>query len=330
LADEIGRSYINGSDALDHAGRVEQSIALAREGIEACRELGIDRRFGDCLRCEIAGRLLRDGRWAEAAQLVEYVLDRSPSGLNQLIACETLGRLLAERGELKAARRALDRAARLLDDITSSIWIGPIVEGRATAELWAGRPAAADALLTECLELVGSSEHVFYTARLYELSIRAYAELATVLAGDTRELVTRADALLERLDRLLGELSGSPPPRVLASRAAAVAERSRIGGHGEPDLWEEAEEMWAGCGDRYLAAYAAARNAEALLGLEADRKQVEACLQRAMDVARDLNARPLREELEALARGAEIEPGAIGADWRVAVPRIDLIGSPRV
>jgi tetratricopeptide (TPR) repeat protein len=141
LVEELGRSYINGSDALDHAGRVEQSIALAREGIEACRELGIDRRFGDCLRCEIAGRLLRDGRWAEAAELVEHVLDRGPTGLNQLIACETLGRLLAERGELDAARRALDRAARLLENIKSSVWIGPIVEGRATAELWAGRPA---------------------------------------------------------------------------------------------------------------------------------------------------------------------------------------------
>jgi len=70
LVEEIGRSYVNGSDALDHAGRVEQSIALAREGIEAGRPLGIDRRFGDCLRCEIAGRLLRDGRWPEAARLV--------------------------------------------------------------------------------------------------------------------------------------------------------------------------------------------------------------------------------------------------------------------
>jgi tetratricopeptide (TPR) repeat protein len=154
LAEEIGRSYVNGSDALDHAGRVEESIALAWEGIESCRALGIDRRFGDGLRCEIAGRLLRDGSWPEAARLVLHVLDRGPTGLNQLIACETLGRLLAERGELKAARRALDRAARLLDNITSSVWIGPIVEGRATAELWAGRPAAAAALLSECLALV--------------------------------------------------------------------------------------------------------------------------------------------------------------------------------
>jgi hypothetical protein len=317
LVEEIGRSYVNGSDALDHAGLVEQSIALAREGIEACRELGIDRRFGDCLRCEIAGRLLRDGRWAEAAQLVLHVLDRGPTGLNQLIACETLGRLLAERGELKSARRALDRAARLLENITSSVWIGPILEGRATAELWAGRPSAAASLLSECLALVQGSEHVFYTARLYELSIRACAELAAS-APDAerarRDQLASADELLERLDGLLGELSGSPPPRVLASRAAAVAERSRIGDHGDPALWCRAEAAWDACGDRYLAVYAAWRHAEALVAHGAARTDVAMRLRRALHVAGDMGARPLREELEALARRAEVDFDEVAAN----------------
>jgi DNA-binding CsgD family transcriptional regulator len=332
LVEEIGRSYINGSDALDHAGRVEQSIALAREGIEACRELGIDRRFGDCLRCEIAGRLLRDGRWAEAAQLVEHVLDRGPTGLNQLIACETLGRLLAERGELDAARRALDRAARLLENIKSSVWIGPIVEGRATAELWAGRPAAAAALLTECLTLVEGSEHVFYTARLYELSVRACAELGEAprhAERARRDQITRADALLDRLDGLLAELSGSPPPRVLASRAAAVAERSRIGDLGDPGLWGNAEASWDACGDRYLSAYAGWRHAEALLALGADRREVETRLLHALDVAGELDARPLRQELEALARRARIDVDAAADNGPVVAALTQLELTPR-
>ena len=36
LAEEMSRSYVNGSDALDEAGHIEESIAMAREGIE-CR-----------------------------------------------------------------------------------------------------------------------------------------------------------------------------------------------------------------------------------------------------------------------------------------------------
>ena len=329
LVEEIGRSYVNGSDALDHAGRVEQSIALAREGIEACRALGIDRRFGDCLRCEIAGRLLRDGRWPEAARLVLHVLDRGPTGLNQQIACETLGRLLAERGELKAARRALDRAARLLDNTTSSVWIGPIIEGRATAELWAGRPAAAASLLTECLALVEGGEHIFYTARLYELSVRASAELAQAAPDDEcgrSDQVAIADDMLQRLDGLLGELPGSPPPRVLASRAAALAERSRIDDHGDPALWGKAEGLWDACGDRYLAAYAAWRHGEALLASGADPGDVEARLRLALHVARELGARPLREGLEGLARQARIDFGGAAADdaVEVALTRLEL------
>jgi len=57
LIEELGRSYINGSDALDHCGRVGEAIALAWEGVEVSRELGVERRFGDFLRGEIAGRL---------------------------------------------------------------------------------------------------------------------------------------------------------------------------------------------------------------------------------------------------------------------------------
>jgi DNA-binding CsgD family transcriptional regulator len=195
-------------------------------------------------------------------------------------------------------------------------------------DLWAGRPAAAASLLSECLSLVAGSEHVFYTARLYELSVRACAELAAApgVERGRRDQVATADDLLGRLDGLLAALSGSPPPRVLASRAASAAERSRIGDPGDPDLWRTAEALWDACGDRYLAAYAGWRRAEALLHLAADRKEVESCLWRALDVARELDARPLREELEALARRARIDLGAAadGSPIVAALTRLEL------
>jgi predicted ATPase len=56
LPGEMSRSYTNGSDALDEAGRIEESIAMAREGISSAREFGFDRNAGDFLRGEVASR----------------------------------------------------------------------------------------------------------------------------------------------------------------------------------------------------------------------------------------------------------------------------------
>ena len=110
LAEEIGRSYVNGSDALDHSGRVGEAIELAREGIEASRILGIERRYGDCLRGEVAARLLHTGRWDEAEELVGQIAERAPTGLVELIGLQVLGQLQAERGALDAAWKTLTRA----------------------------------------------------------------------------------------------------------------------------------------------------------------------------------------------------------------------------
>jgi ATP/maltotriose-dependent transcriptional regulator MalT len=310
LVEEIGRSYVNGSDALDHAGRVEESIALAREGIEGSRGLGIERRFGDCLRCEVASRLMRTTRWSEAETLLGEVVDRNPVGLNALMAYEYLGHLHAERGQFDDARRMLSRSNELLQHIRSSVWIAPITESQATVELWAGRPADAATLIAACLSQVDGSEYVLYTARLYELGARACAELAAAVPGDLsvqRTQAAVADSLLERLDGLRREFTGSDPPRVAASRASCAAERSRLFGAGDPVLWAEAERLWAELGDQYLAAYARWRQAEAVLSANADRRQVEGLVRAAHRVATELGARPLRDELVALARTIRLD-----------------------
>ena len=59
----------------------------------------------------------------------------------------------------------------------------------------------------------------------------------------------------------------------------------------------------------YYAACAQWRGAEALLGSGSDRAGATALVQAAHEVADELRARPLREELEALARRARIDLG---------------------
>ncbi|MGZ4305908.1 MAG: ATP-binding protein [Solirubrobacteraceae bacterium] len=312
LVEELLRSYVNGSDALDHAGHVEDAIALAYDGIELSGQLGVERRYGDCLRGEVAGRLVELARWAEADDLLEQVLDRGPPAFIALIALEHLGRLQAERGDFELAIDTFDAAADRVRHVRSSVWTGPAVAGRATVELWAARPGRAAELVADCLERVTDHEHVFYTARLYALGVRAAADLASAAPGDARRRRDQeviAEELIARFDRQLAKLTGSSPPRVLAIKADCAAERSRIGGDSDPDLWKEAAARWEDCGNRYLAAYANWRHAEAILGSGGDRAQAAALVRAAHAVADELGARPLRDELAACPPG----PGRSGA-----------------
>jgi DNA-binding CsgD family transcriptional regulator/tetratricopeptide (TPR) repeat protein len=312
LADEVHRSYINGSVALEEAGRVEESIALAWEGIASAREFGVERQWGDVLRAELADRLLQVGRWREAEELLEEVIDHSPTGVERRMAYRSLGYLRAERGEVDAAAEALRQAEEQNRRSLGSMALGPLAAARASLELWAGRPQAAAAAVSECLRRLGDGEQVLSTARLYELGARACADLAGRAPGDTRtiaEQTATAQKLLERLDGRVAELTGVIPALVRASRAGCAAEGSRIGGAGDAVLWAEARQEWDRCHNRYHAAYARLREAEALFASGNDRGGAETLLRDAHAVAHELGARPLCRELEALARRARVELG---------------------
>jgi DNA-binding CsgD family transcriptional regulator len=311
LADEVHRSYMNGSAALDEAGRVEESIEMAREGIVSAREFGLERQWGDVLRAELADRSLQVGRWRDAETLIEEVIDHCPTGVSAWIAYRSLGYLRVERGELDGAAQALSRAEEQTRRSLGSMALAPLAAVRASLELWAGCPEAAAASVSECLKRLGDREHVFYTARLYELGARACADLAARAPGDTRtiaEQTATAQKLLEHLDGLIAQLPGAIPPLVRASRAACAAEGSRIAG-GDAALWAEARRQWETCHDPYRAAYARWREAEVLLSAGRDRAGAEALVGEAHAVVDELAAGPLREEIEALARRARIDLG---------------------
>jgi DNA-binding CsgD family transcriptional regulator len=330
LTDELHRSYVNGSAALHEEGRVEESIAMAREGIASAHEFGVERQWGDFLRAEVADRLLQLGRWREAEGLLEDVIDRCPTGVSAGMAYRSLGYLRAEVGRFDAAARALDQADKQIRGSLASMTRGPAAAARASLELWAGRPEAAAAIVSDCLERTGEREHVFLTARLYEVGARACADLAArSLADDEtfRQQIATAQKLLERLDGLIARMSGVIPPLVRASRAVCAAHASRIGGAGDAALWADARRHWETCHDPYHAAYARWREAEALLAASGDREAAEALIRDAHTVVNELGARPLREELETLARRARIElgqepPGEAGPN--AALEQLDL------
>jgi predicted ATPase/DNA-binding CsgD family transcriptional regulator len=309
LVEEIGRSYVNGGDALDQAGRLQDAIDMAREGIEVCARYGAD-AIVETLRTEITARLLRAGAWDEAEKLLGEVAEHDLRGVTAGTIWAQLAWLDAHRGNHDAAARALERAERLVSRAGGVMWAGPIGEAAAANHLWAGRPAAATEIIDRCIAQIGDTEGIFFTARLYELGARAWAELCLRSPVDDHARDhhrARGAALLDLLDRAIGQLSGSPQPRVVASRHACAAELSRIDQAAGGDAWATARRAWDGCGDPYQAAYARCRQAEAILSTGGARADAEALARAAYAAAEPLRAQPLLEELRALARRGRLE-----------------------
>ena len=308
LAEELYRGYLYGSSALEQLGRIQESIALAREGIEESKRLGADRHHGDYLRAANVATLFLISRWEEADALVHELLDREPSGVAAASAYSYLARLEAERGEYDRAARAVTRAGEIVGRSGRFFATAALTEAQATIHLWTDRPGDAAKAVAESLEPMRGGVWLFTTASLCELASRAHADLAATAPTDLclrSHQLEAVDALLHRLDALIAEVTGAIPPRVAASRATLVAERSRIDDMSNGDAWDEAAQRWEAVGNRYQAAYARWRQAEALL--TAGDRRVDAIVRAAAAVARTLRARPLLTELERLARRARID-----------------------
>ncbi|MBU3871836.1 hypothetical protein KN815_49735, partial [Streptomyces sp. 4503] len=104
-----------------------------------------------------------------------------------------------------------------------------------------------------------------------------------------------------------------PVPVWRAYAAMLQAERERAEGRDRPDLWAEATDAFAALDRPYPLARARHRWAEALLTsgqgaspAQADREHAAGLLVQAYAVAEWLGARPLREEIELLARRARL------------------------
>ena len=115
LPDEIQRSYVNGSASLDEAGRVEESIAMAREGIASARELGVDRQWGDVLRADVFRMDLVSGV-VEINKIAGANIDRADAephcaGIDQVKIHQAFERS-SQRGDIVIADR-LQCAVRL-------------------------------------------------------------------------------------------------------------------------------------------------------------------------------------------------------------------------
>ena len=239
--DTVMRAYINAAEALDHGGRVQDAIDLARKGVEESRRLGMQRAMGVHSVGEIAGRLVKLGRYEEAAASIEEGLRAAPEGTAAVALHQAASALAARRGDAEAADAATTLAHANAREAGSGQSTARGAAALAELALWHGDAARAWAIVDDALAAVQNAEYVWYSAPLYALggwalADRALRARATGADADAdararrRECPARAARRAADRRRRAGD---GRPPRAAGSRAHAARRRagtSRVGG----------------------------------------------------------------------------------------------------
>jgi DNA-binding CsgD family transcriptional regulator/tetratricopeptide (TPR) repeat protein len=348
----IGRAYQAWADLLSGPlNELHEGVEVARQGVVRMRDLGLARSAGVRLLATAANGLFRLGRWAEASDAVDEAWALAPTGADALEVRLARCRLQVGRGEFVEADedlRAVDLLAldgtgedpdpgdaadpveesgRLAEPgdgpdrlppgprhgTVASRYRVPLLTLRSGVEMWRGRPDLARDLVARGLDVAEHTpDDVFLVAPLVWHGLRAEAEAVTRGMGADR-------AALDRLARHVAHLERRVPHTVPALRRTVVAyvrmcraESGRVAGASDPVAWGQVAEMWSAQLNRYPAAYALLRRAEALLATGTRRGEAARALRAAAETAADMGAGPFLAEIAALAQRARLDVAHAG------------------
>jgi DNA-binding CsgD family transcriptional regulator/tetratricopeptide (TPR) repeat protein len=306
---EIARAYRSLAELLSGPlNELERGIAVAREGTERMRELGMLRSAGAGLLAVAANGLFRLGHWDEAVATIAEAWELAPSGAEALELRLARARLDTGQGRFAAAEDDLEAVEALSAATVGPRYRLPLLTLQAGLAMWQDRPDLALDHVAAGLDVVEQgSDDVWLVAPLVWHGARARAEL-------TRLAIRRADDGTEgRLRRHAADLSrraasAAPAVRdvVLGFVEMSAAEDGRAAQRSDPDAWRRVAEIWHALCQPYPAAYAHLRQAEALLAARAQSAAAAEALRHAGRVARKMGATPFLAEIVDLAERARV------------------------
>ncbi len=308
--DDMLRAHANLCDLFDLTGELERAAAMALHGADVAHQHGLERSFGTWLAADASAVLIKLGRWDEAGERLYDTLPRTTSGgLVAINLYQTLATLEVGRGELDLAVEHLHSALRLFEKVfVGAQHIGPLYREQAGVAVWQARHADARSAVATGLSACLGVDGTRYAASLYPVGLRAEADAAERARARHAE-DEEADARQAAVELLDGAHALVTPwgLEFEAHLATCEAEWTRVVGEPDPQRWQSTVDAWDKAGQPYPAAYARWRLAEALLAARVDREEAARALRDAHAIAAQLGARPLRHELEQLARRSRIE-----------------------
>jgi DNA-binding NarL/FixJ family response regulator/tetratricopeptide (TPR) repeat protein len=322
-ADDIGRAYINLTDALLFCGDTVHAAQVVDDGIRVCDEFGITGSYGCYVRQN--GVLINHelGRWSRAHRLLDEsdaILDarrlvNSSAGTADRYGLARAASLLVGSGAPDALAR-LDLLEGLIDEGPVEVqFSGMYYIARADYALWQDRPEEGLNVVEMGLaDLASKQTWYWYLVRLHRIGARAVADAAEVARARRdsvmeREVLRRAAVLREDRRRTvaasLARPSGAAAEETRAEAATAEAEEGRLAGASDPDAWGEALVRWRARERPHLASYVRWRQAEAYLQL-GDRAAAIDALSDADSIAKGLEARPLLAAIRSLSERSRL------------------------
>ena len=295
-------AYLTLGHVLGDRGSNAEAIQLGRQGLARARQLGLARQIAAPIAGNLAEALIAAGRWAEALEILDEILslDQPPLGrAHPLLA----------RGQVAVARGDVDSAVAIAGEVRSlpagihheGHYAYPLAQleidcrlasGDLTGALASARAAsrpdqASDPTPSYLWALVGSAMRACAEAKALGVPDAAGTELHS-------DLEARAAMIPRRT------------PLHDAYATLVAAESSRARGRHDPAGWDAAHAAWERLGQPYPAAYALLNAARAAIA-SGDRDAAAARLSAGAELAEQVGARPLLQQIAKQARQARVD-----------------------
>ncbi|GAA1680875.1 LuxR family transcriptional regulator [Fodinicola feengrottensis] len=287
---------------LTMAGRAEESADLALSGQRAAERLGLGRSRGSMLAVNRASPLHWLGRWDEALEVIDDALADSPPPLYEAALTTVSAAIAMQRGD---SERVDQLVARLTDFALHSPRASEVnLDIHALTIQWAaaaGDVEPADRTLDGALAAIPDSG--LLASEAMDLVMAATRlQLARRAAAPRNQQV--AEAVAGRLAqlRLLIDRVADLGPGITALRLTFHA----LTGQGALSDWDLATQAWRQLGYPYQLATALTAGAEMALAAS-NQSGAQLRLREARSVARDLDAAPLLQKIDALAVRAKLD-----------------------